>query len=196
MLHVQSNILRKKIFLIKFYFCNFFRTLSGNFLHCRRNFCRRCVNCTLGFQWKFLEQQYVVWDILAFYKIFSHFERKLFVELSAKIFRRACQNNIVGVQRNILEKIFPSRVKLDFWTVFFSLWDETFWDFWWNFSSRLSKLHSTCPGEHFEKKCFHRKDFIFLILRTFSTKIFAELSELHATFPEQQFEKVIFDEKS
>ena len=110
MVHVQRKILRKKIFLIKFCFCIFFRTLSGNILHCRRIFCRRCVNCTLGVQRNLLEKIVSLRENSDFNEVFLHLKKesfRLLVKFSVKILktafyvsRRICWRKIFSTERN------------------------------------------------------------------------------------------------
>ena len=156
----------------KFFLINFFLYFLSAFV--RKTFCTVSESflsalCKLHSRWpvEILEKQYVFWDILAFHKVFSHFQRKLSVELSAKVFRRTISESFWSglsehhsrcPEKNFGE-IFFFESEIRFLEGSFRTLRWNFWDFWWNCSSRLSKLHSTCPAEHFEKKCFHRKDF-------------------------------------
>ena len=66
-------------------------------------------------------------------------------------------------------------------------------DFRWNFLSRFSKLHSTCPEEFVEGKNSHRRKTVFLIFfRSLGGSFSAESSQLHSTCSEKQIEEKFF----
>ena len=78
-------------------------------------------------------------------------------------------------------------------TKFFCTWRREGFDFWWNFPSRFSKLHSKCPEEFVEGKYFHRRKTVFLIFfRSLGGSFSAESSKLHSSSSEKQIEENYF----
>ena len=99
---------------------------------------------------------------------------------SAKRFEQGSQNQILRVQRNILIKIenywyyFFSKVLdsakrcLDIWEIFWSVCD--------NFSSGLSKLHSSCVKGQFDRKFPKKKCTLSNYFSDVARKVFSFLA--------------------
>ena len=78
----------------------------------------------------------------------------------------------------------------------FGKWATKYWLFLWNFSTRLSKRHTTCPKGHFEWNYFFWKNQIVHHFRTMSAsfrpsgKTFSiGISKLQSTCPEEHSEE-------
>ena len=93
--------------------------------------------------------------------------------LFSKLFWRGFQNCILSVQMTTLRK---NKFLEKTFFISFSDIQRKYLSFVKNFSAGLSKLHSTCPAEHFEEK-FVRKKYNYFF-RTLSRKIFGLLAKV------------------
>ena len=92
--------------------------------------------------------------------------------LVVKIFWRGFQNCILSVQMTTLRK---NKFLEETFFISFSDIQRKYFAFVKNFSGGLSKLHSTCPAEHFEEKFVRKKNYRF---RTLSRKNFGLLAKV------------------
>ena len=100
----------EKDFFDKILFLYLFLHFERKFLHCRRIFCRRCVNCTLGVQRNLLEKIVSLRENSDFNEVFLHLKKESFwllVKFSVKILktafyvsRRICWRKIFSSERN------------------------------------------------------------------------------------------------
>ena len=93
--------------------------------------------------------------------------------LLSKLFWRGFENCILSVQMTTLRK---NKFLEETFFISFSDIQRKYFAFVKNFSAGLSKLHSTCPAEHFEEK-FVRKKYNYRF-RTLSRKIFGLLAKV------------------
>ena len=77
--------------------------------------------------------------------------------LLSKLFWRGFQNCILSVQMTTLRK---NKFFEETFFISFSDIQRKYFAFVKNFSGGLSKLHSTCPAEHFEEKFVRKKTII------------------------------------
>ena len=93
--------------------------------------------------------------------------------LLSKLFWRGFQNCILSVQMTTLRK---NKFLEETFFISFSDIQRKYFSFVKNFSAGLSKLHSTCPAEHFEEKLVRKKYNYYF--RTLSRKIFGLLAKV------------------
>ena len=93
--------------------------------------------------------------------------------LLSKLFWRGFQNCILSVQMTTLRK---NKFLEETFFISFSDIQRKYFAFVTNFSGGLSKLHSTCPAEHFEEKFVRKKN--NYRFRTLSRKNFGLLAKV------------------
>ena len=114
---------------------------------------------------KFFEKKYfskIIWDT-----------ERVVSGLLSKLFWRGFQNCILSVQMTTLRK---NKFLEETFFISFSDIQRKYFSFVKNFSAGLSKLHSTCPAEHFEEKLVRKKYNYYF--RTLSRKIFGLLAKV------------------
>ena len=114
---------------------------------------------------KFFEKKYfskIIWDT-----------ERVVSGLLSKLFWRGFQNCILSVQMPTFRK---NKFLEETFFISFSDIQRKYFAFVKNFSRGLSKLHSTCPAEHFEEK-FVRKKYNYHF-RTLNRKYFGLLARV------------------
>ena len=126
---------------------NFFIILG---IWAKKNFRQGCQYCILRIRdiWR----KVFCWRRLFFYS-FSEIERKN-LGLLAQFFWQGCHNCIIRVHRDVMRK---KQISRELFFISFSDIQRKYLSFVKNFSAGLSKLHSTCPAEHFEEKLVRKK---------------------------------------
>ena len=141
----------EKDFFDKILFLYLFLHFERKFLHCRRIFCRRCVNCTLGVQRNLLEKIVSLRENSDFNEVFLHLKKESFwllVKFSVKILktafyvsRRICWRKVFSSERNSVFNFLS--------------------EFGRKFFCRVVKTAFYVSSGTFRKNCLHWKDMFF-----------------------------------